>query len=319
MGQRTPEVGRTVFLVKLFHILVMLVWPVIIGLLGVALALRHRDGYTPFLFLLVILWCAHSMFILTVLRNYNLQKLAVTYCDFPAYLEAMMFLERFYANRNAALAQRINRTDCYLLMGDFDQAYKALMEMRPLAANAPQMTRMTYDYFWCRFYGELEDQENYRICLQYFRNTWLSGRQAGKSVARRAQLLDQELQFREMVFQGRNAQAQGYLHRLYRTGQLGSRYEFMKYCYFMGKLETAMQNYSIAKHWLSQTVSFGIREHMSARAAQLLQQPQLQQAAYAPVPPDDNTYVETKPVLHLTAGVLSMLIGFGILAYLFVT
>ena len=319
--ERKPDVIRQVHYVKMLHTIIMLVWPIVTGALAVlvAVGLRHLDVYKVFGLIMVTFWLFYSYFMLTVMRNFNLQNIAVTFCDFDAYLECMKFLEKFYLNRQACLGQHVNRTDAYLIMGDFQGAYQNLMDLYQQINEFSLSTRMMYDYFWCRFYAEVEDRDNFQMCLKRFRDAWVNQKDLRRSLMQRAELLEQELDFREMIFLGRNGQAQEYLLHLYKAHRLSSRYEFVKYCYFMGRTEFAMDNLTIAKHWFAQTVSFGLREHMSQRAQQFLDRLEEMHVPYAMAPPENNICYSYASPIHMASGVASILMGLIVILMLFLT
>ncbi len=261
--------------VKILHTFRMVILPVFVPalVLGTSLFTRSLSVYRLFATLLLILWYYYSYFILTVLRNQHLQRLALEICDFDAYQSCMEFLERFNIGKRAVMRQKVNSIDAFLIRGDFDEAYRRLMEVRPYKSDFVPSTELVYDYYWCRFYAELEDFHNFELCLEYFRNRWLRGRSnVSASNRRNALMLQQEMEFREMMFRGKNIQAREYLSKVYRSGSLESKYEFLRYCYFMGRVEFALANFNVAKHWFAQAVSFRVDEHMSRRAGEFLAQ-----------------------------------------------
>lgn len=305
--------------VKILHTVLMLVWPAAASLIVFfsVLSFRHKDAYTPFAVVLMLFWMLYSYFLLIVMRNINLQSIAVDSCDFDAYLECMKFLEKFYINKQAGIGQKVNCTDAYLIRGDFPGAYRNLMELGQFSGLFTGQTRMMYDYFWCRFYAELDDPGNFAICLEYFRNHWIRQTEIRENLRNKAGLLQQEMNFRELLFQGRNTQARDYLTGMYRKGLLRSQYEFIKYCYFMGRIEFAMSNFSVAKHWFAQTVSYGLKDHMSRAAAQFLSKLEEMHVAYSPYPPENNSQYPVRQVFSMYSGVISILMGLAVMMMLF--
>ena len=93
------------------------------------------------------------------------------------------------------------------------------------------------------------------------------------------------------------------------AGLLGSRYEFVRYCYYMGRLEYNMNNLQVAKHWFAQTVSFGLHEYMSRRAADFLARLDAMQVPYAAVPPAYNQYYCNRRNFNMVSGIISILVG----------
>ncbi|MCR5716745.1 MAG: hypothetical protein K6G23_07870 [Lachnospiraceae bacterium] len=280
---RQTAVGRETLSVKVLHTFRMVVLPLLVPalLIGASFFAPGVSLYRIFATILLGLWYYYSYFVLTVLRNLHLQRLALELCDFDAYQSCMEFLEHFNIGRAAICRQKVNSIDAFLIRGDFDEAYRRLMEIRDEKPNFAPATELVYDYYWCRFYAELEDFHNFELCLEYFRNRWLRGRNVSRRSLRNATMLQQELEFREMMFQGKNIQAKEYLSKVYRSGSLESKYEFLRYCYFMGRVEFALANFNVAKHWFAQAVSFRIREHMSKRAAEFLAQIDAMQIPYA--------------------------------------
>jgi len=312
-------VNRQVQSVKILHTILMLVWPAASSLIVFfsIMSFQHKDSYTLFAVVLMIFWMIYSYFMLIVMRNINLQSIAVDSCDFDAYLECMKYLEKFYLNKQAGIGQKVNCTDAYLIRGDFPGAYKNLMELWQSASIFTRQTRMMYDYFWCRFYAELDDAENFAICLEYFRNHWLRQTDLRENLRNKAGLLQQEMNFREMLFQGRNIQAKEYLTGMYRRERLRSQYEFLKYCYFMGRIEFAMANFSVAKHWFAQTVSFGLRDHMSNTALLFLKKLEEMHISYSIYPPENNEQHLIHPAFSMLSGIISILMGFFVMMMLF--
>lgn len=296
--------------------LLMLVWPFIVPGIWMFFLFYYQNFSRIFLFLFMLSWSYYSYFMLTVMRNSNLQALAVDFCDFEAYLECMKFLEKFYLNGSAVMAQKVNSTDAYIIRGDFDGAYQNLMRLHDKVQSFSMQTRMMYDYFWCRFYAELEDVDQFQLCIQHYKETWINVSDLPKSVRSRANILMQELYFREMMFQGRIGNVKEYLTNMYLSGNLSSKYEFLKYCYFMGRVEFAMANFSIAKHWFAQTVSFGLQEHMSRKAQLFLNKLEEMRIGYAVEPPKYNVFYPYKKIVRMSHGAISIIIGFVIMILL---
>lgn len=312
---KTEKVRKNVRWVKVIHVLMTLVWPVIVAFLLMAESFLYRayqrtfiPYYKPFGMTLLFFWLMYVYFMLIVMRNYNLQTIATQECDFDAYLECVKFLEKFQFP-GVRRSQRINRTDAYLLMGDFDAAYHNLMEMKSQYERCSNRARMMYDYFWCRFYGELEDTANFHICMDAFRNNWIHNPQVRRRIQAQAITLLQELNFRDMMFSGKNDRIKADMTNLYAAGRLGSRYEFVRYCYYMGRLEYNMNNLQVAKHWFAQTVSFGLHEYMSKRAADFLAMLDAMQVPYAAAPPAYNQYYCNRRSFHVSTGIISILVG----------
>lgn len=156
---RTNMVRKNVRRVKALHVLMTLIWPVAVVFVvseGSFLHRTYQKVYTPYYnpigIMLLLFWLLYVYFMMVMMRNYSLQMIATQECDFDAYLECVKYLERFQFP-GMRRSQRINRTDAYLVMGDFDAAYQNLMEMKPKYELCNNRARMMYDYFWCRFYG----------------------------------------------------------------------------------------------------------------------------------------------------------------------
>lgn len=312
---RTKTVKKSVRCVKALHVLMTLVWPpLVVAIVAVANYLQHiyQRAYTPYYnpvgTLLLFFWFIYAFFMMVMMRNYNLQTIATQECDFDAYLECIKYLEKFQLP-GAKRIQRVNQTDAYLLIGDFDAAYRNLMELKPQYERLNNRSRLMYDYFWCRFYAELEDTENFRICMDAFRNNWIHNLQVKRRLQAQAMALLQELNFRDMMFAGRSERIKADMTNLYAAGRLGSRYEFVRYCYYMGRLEYSMNNLQVAKHWFAQTVSFGLQEYMSKRAADFLAMLDAMQVPYAAVPPAYNQYYCNRRGFNMITGVISVLVG----------
>ncbi|MBD5551992.1 MAG: hypothetical protein HDQ96_12610 [Lachnospiraceae bacterium] len=311
----TKTVKKSVRGVKTLHVLMTLVWPVLVVIVvmgGGYLQRRYQRVYTPYYnplaMSLLLCWLIYVYFILVAMRNYNLRTIATQECDFDAYLECMKFLEKFQFP-GVRRSQRVNCTEAYLLMGDFDAAYHNLMEIKPQYERLNNRARMVYDYFWCRFYAELEDTRNFHICMDAFRNNWIHNIQVKRRLQAQAMTFLQELNFRDMIFAGKNDMIKADMLNLYAAGRLGSRYEFVRYCYYMGRLEYNMNNLQEAKHWFAQTVSFGLHEYMSKRAADFLAMLDAMQVPYAAVPPAHNQYYCNRRSFNMTSGIISILIG----------
>ena len=312
---RTKMVRKSVGRVKLLHVLMTLIWPVAVVFVvsgGSFLQHTYQKTYIPYYntwtVVLLMLWLLYVYIMMIMMRNYNLQLIATQECDFEAYLECMKYLEKFQFP-GTRRSQRINRTDAYLVMGDFDAAYKNLMEMKPEYDRCTNRARMMYDYLWCRFYAELEDYTNFHVCMDAFRNNWIHNPQVKRKLHGQAVMLLQELNFRDMLFAGKNDRIKADMMNLYAAGRLGSRYEFVRYCYYMGRLEYNMNNLQVAKHWFAQTVSFGLQEYMSKRAADFLAMLDAMQVPYAAVPPAQNKYYCNRRSFNMATGVISILLG----------
>lgn len=312
---RTKTVKKSVRCVKVLHVLMTLVWPpLVVAVVAAANYLQHvwQRTYTPYYdpvgTLLLFFWFMYAFFMMMMMRNYNLQTIATQECDFDAYLECIKYLEKFQLP-GAKRIQRVNQTDAYLLIGDFDAAYHNLMELKPQYERLNNRSRMMYDYFWCRFYAELEDTRNFRICMDAFRNNWIHNLQVKRRLQAQAMTLLQELNFRDMMFAGRSERIKADMTNLYAAGRLGSRYEFVRYCYYMGRLEYNMNNLQVAKHWFAQTVSFGLQEYMSKRAADFLAMLDAMQVPYAAVPPAYNQYYCNRRGFNMITGVISVLVA----------
>lgn len=312
---RTNMVRKNVRRVKALHVLMTLIWPeavVFVVSEGSFLHRTYQKVYTPYYnpvgIMLLLFWLLYVYFMMVMMRNYSLQMIATQECDFDAYLECVKYLERFQFP-GMRRSQRINRTDAYLVMGDFDAAYQNLMEMKPKYELCNNRARMMYDYFWCRFYGELEDMQNFHVCMDAFRNNWIHNPQVKRKLQAQAIALLQELNFRDMMFAGKNDRIKADMMNLYAAGRLGSRYEFVRYCYYMGRLEYNMNNLQVAKHWFAQTVSFGLHEYMSKRAADFLAMLDAMQVPYSAVPPAQNQYYCNKRNFNMASGIISILMG----------
>lgn len=308
-------VRKSVRRVKALHVLMTLIWPLILAALLIAESFLYRayqraylPHYNPAGMALLFFWFLYVFFMLLILRNYNLQIIATQECDFAAYLECVKYLEKFQFPQ-VKRSQRVNRTDAYLLIGDFDAAYHNLMELKPQYERLSNRARMMYDYFWCRFYGELEDTGNFRICMDVFRNNWIHNPQVKRRLQNLAIALLQELNLRDMMFSGKEERIKADMMNLYAAGQLGSKYEFVRYCYYMGRLEYNMNNLQVAKHWFAQTVSFGLQEYMSRRAADFLEMLDRMQVPYAAVPPAQNQYYCNRRNFNAVPLVISILAG----------
>ncbi len=297
MDVRTDAVTGKVTRIKILHIILSFVWPVVTaGLFFLAFYLRGDLGVlTIFTMLLVFLWGSYSYYILLGMRNDDLRMLAVEFCDFGAYLECMQFVGRFNINSRAALGQSVNCVDAYLMKGDFDGAYRLLTALRSERDRMNTWTRLTYDFCWCKLYADLEDTYRFEQALAYFRQTWLGGQNAvndssvrGSLMRVNASMLDQELRFREMILKGQMVGAKEFLGKVWKSGGLKTRYEFVKYCYYMGRIEFGEANFPTAKHWFAQTVSFGLREHMSDYASQFLEKLDMAGVPYAEKAPAGN-------------------------------
>lgn len=312
---RTKTVKNKVRWVKVFHILMMIGWPVLVILVTVAdtyLFRLYRRSYTPYYnplpMILFFIWLLYVYFMMIIMRNYNLQTIATQECDFDAYLECVEYLEKFQLPKTKR-SQRINRTDAYLIRGDFEAAYGNLMRMKEQYQVCTDRTKMMYDYFWCRFYAELEDVENFHICLNVFRNNWIHNPGVKRRLQGQAMTLLQELNFRDMIFAGKNDRIKADMLNLYASGRLSSRYEFVRYCYYMGRLEYNMNNLPVAKHWFAQTVSFGLHEFMSRRAEDFLVRMEEMQVPYAEVAPAQNQYYCNSRNFSMVSGLISILAG----------
>lgn len=312
---RSNTVKKYVRRVKLLHVIMTLLWPAVVVIVisgGGYLYRTYLRTYTPYYSpagtLLLMCWLFYVYFMMVVMRNYGLQAIATQECDFEAYLECVKYLEKFQFP-GTKRSQRINRTDAYLLMGDFDAAYDNLMRMKPEYEQCGNRARMMYDYFWCRFYAELEDTQNFRVCMDAFRNNWIHNTQVKRKLQAQAIALLQELNFRDMMFAGKNDRIKADMMNLYAAGRLGSRYEFVRYCYYMGRLEYNMNNLQVAKHWFAQTVSFGLHEYMSRRAADFLAMLDNMQVPYAAVPPAQNQYYCNRRSFNMASGLISILLG----------
>lgn len=311
---RTKEVSKNVRWVKRLHVFMMLIWPVfVVAMAGFSSLLQriYQKPYAPYhpvSMLLMFGWLAYVFIVMAAIRNYNLQVIATQACDFDAYLECIEYLEKFQFQA-ARRRQRINRTDAYLLVGNFDAAYQNLMEMRPQYMSCGSRTKMMYDYFWCRFYGELEDKENFRICIDVFCGNWLQNPKVKGRLRTQADRFMQELAFREMMFSGKDDRIKADMTNLYTGGLLASRYEFVRYCYYMGRLEYNRNNLQIAKHWFAQTVSFGLQEYMSSRAEDFLAMLDNMQVPYAAAPPAYNQYYCNQRNPHIAFRMISIVVG----------
>lgn len=322
----TKTVKKNVRRVKALHVLMTIIWPVAMVVLLVETSPlnfdfqgRYIPYYNPLGPGLLFLWLMYTFFMMILMRNYNLQNIATQECDFAAYLECVKYLEKFQLP-HVKRSQRVNRTDAYLLLGDFDAVYQNLMELKPQYERLNNRARMMYDYFWCRFYGELEDTNNFHICMNVFQNNWIRNPQVGRRLQRQAVILLQELGFRDMMFSGKEARVKADMMNLYASGRLGSRYEFVRYCYYMGRLEYNMNNLQVAKHWFAQTVSFGLHEYMSRRAADFLEMLDYMQVPYAAVPPAQNQYYCNRRNFSAVPCLISILMGLiAALAIMFYT
>lgn len=322
----TKTVRKNVRWVKVLHVLMTLIWPTVMAALIIAESLLYRTYqrtylpyYNPVGLMFLFFWLMYVFFMMLLMRNYNLQTIATQECDFAAYLECVKYLEKFQFP-HVKRSQRVNCTDAYLLMGDFDAAYHNLMELKPQYERLNNRARMMYDYFWCRFYGELEDTRNFHICMDVFRNNWIHNPQVKRRLQAQAITLLQELNFRDMMFSGKEERIKADMMNLYAAGQLGSRYEFVRYCYYMGRLEYNMNNLQVAKHWFAQTVSFGLHEYMSSRAADFLEMLDRMQVPYAAVPPAQNQYYCNRRNFNVASCVISILAGLlVVLAVIFYT
>lgn len=306
-------------IVKIVHFIMMIVWPVLWPILlfaDIAVTELEIDAFRRFQtygFLLIFMWLMYSHFMLSIIRNYNLQSLVSEYCDFEGYLECMKYLEKFYFSKRGRLSQRISCTDAYLVKGDFDAAYANLMEIKPEYQKLGLRTQMTYDYFWCRFYADLEDVENYKICLKVFQDRWLQQGKNSARITRHAVFIMQELIFRLTILDGNSVSARNYLNQMYKNGKLVNKYDFIKYCYYRGKIEYISENLMLAKHWFAQTVSFGLQEHMSRNASKLLEKLDEMHVPYALNPPEQNQFYGRTGGMRMMPGFLSILLSFIIL------
>lgn len=301
--------------VKILHVIMMIGWPTVVILMVVGDSILYqfsRRTYTPWyhpgVMFMIFLWLMYTYFMLLAMRNYNIRSIATECCDFDAYLACMQYLEKFQFKK-VKLSQRINRTDVYLIQGNFDAAYENLMQMKAYYGKCSPRAQMMYDYLWCRFYAEQDDIPNFHICMDAFRNNWIHNMQVKRSLQNQAEKLLQELNFRDMMFAGKSERIKADMMNLYAAGKLGSKYEFVKYCYYMGRLEYSMNNLSIAKHWFAQTVSFGLRENMSYRAADFLAKLDEMRVPYAAVPPPQNQYYCNSRPFSMSSGIISILIG----------
>lgn len=316
MKNQTIEIKQKVRNVKTLHFFMMVVWPILlfaaIGLDGFYTSILETNfSYSMGIsnMLLILLWLLYAYFMLAIMRNYNLQEIMSEYCEFDAYLECMTYLEKFYILKKSRLSQRLNRTDAYLVSGDFDAAYENLNRFKELYPKLSIKTQMMYDYFWCRFYGELEDAENYKICLDVFQKNWLNNPNLSRKLMRQAAMLFQELAFRQMVFEKNGIAVKSYLTKVYKAGRIGTKYDFIKYCYFMGKAEYILENLMLAKHWFAQTVSFGLKEQMTKNAKQLLDRLEEMHIPYALTPPSDNVYYGKPKSMRISSGLLSIFLS----------
>lgn len=321
---RTKAVEKRIRWIKAIHVLMTLIWPVIAALAVSGISFLHRTyqkndaSYYNWLgTVLLICWLFYVYYMMILIRNFNLQVIAMQECDFDAYLECVRYLEKFQLP-GAKRSQRINSTDAYLLVGDFEAAYRHLMRLKPEYERCGNRARMMYDYFWCRFYAELEDAQNTYICKDAFRNNWIRNPQVRRGLRKQAVSLLHELDFRDILYTGKNDKIKKDMINLYLTGMLGSRYEFVRYCYYMGRLEYNRNNLQVAKHWFAQTVSFGLQEYMSKRAADFLEMLDYMQVPYAAVPPAENQYYSRERHFNMASGLISILLGlFLVLAVIF--
>jgi len=267
------------------------------------------DSYSSLAVFLIFLWLMYTYYMIAVLRNFNLQTLAFEDCDFDAYLEALQYTEKFFFTKRNRYAQQVGRTDGYLLKGDFDGAYQHLMSMKPYYTQLSTRSRMMYDYYWCAFYAELGDSKNFGVCMNVFRNTWIANISNSRGIQRHAGKLYEHLAMYALFFEGKNERAKDYLSMLYNTGRLGTKYEFVKYCYYMGVADYNMQNLMHAKHWFAQVVSFGLSEHMSRKAKGFMEKLEMMQISYAPMPPSQNKYYFRTRNLKTGSVVISILFG----------
>ena len=322
MENITTEIKQRVRNVKVLHFIMMVVWPLLViafvGLDAFFSATTQDMVASPrFAYmLLMMLWLVYAYFMLAIMRNFNLQQIMSEYCEFDAYLECMTYLEKFYVSKASRMAQKLNRTDAYLVKGNFDAAYENLNKFKTLYPKLSLKAQMMYDYFWCRFYGELEDEKNYYICLKVFQNNWMNSENLSKKLKRQALFLFQELALRQMIFEKNGIAVKNYLSKIYKAGQIGTRYDFFKYCYFMGKAEYVLENLMLAKHWFAQTVSFGLKEHMTKNATELLDKLEQMQVPYALSPPADNEYYGRMKSLKISSGVLSIFLSLALVLVL---
>ena len=84
----------------------------------------------------------------------------------------------------------------------------------------------------------------------------------------------------------------------------------------MGKAEYVLENLMLAKHWFAQTVSFGLKEHMSKNAAELLEKLEQMQVPYALNPPMDNVYYGRVKTMKISSGVLSIILSLALVLVL---
>lgn len=314
----TKTVRKNVRWVKALHVLMTLIWPIMMMALVIAESF-YLPYYNPVGLMFLFFWLMYVFFVMLMIRNYNLQTIATQECDFEAYLECVKFLEKFQLP-HVKRSQRVNRTDAYLLLGDFDAVYHNLMELKPQYERLNNRARMMYDFFWCRFYGELEDTKNFRICMEVFQNNWIRNPQVGRRLEGIAVTLLRDLGFRDMIFSGNEDRIKADMMNLYASGRLTSRYEFVRYCYYMGRLEYNMNNLQVAKHWFAQTVSFGLHECMSNRAADFLAMLDYMQVPYATVPPAQNQYYCNRRNFSALPCMISILVGLlAVLVIMFYT
>ena len=311
MNNRNIIVTKKLKTVKVMHVLMMIGWPIllVISMIADSYLFQNMDTYSPFAVLLIFIWLLYTYYMVAILRNFNLQTIASEDCDFETYLEALLYVEKFFVFKKSRYGQRVGRTDGYILKGDFDGAYQHLMSLKPYYNSLTSRSRMLYDYYWCVFYAELGDSKNYRICLNVFQNNWIWNTANSKSIQRQASRLFEQLFVQGLIFEGKNEKAKECLSTLYRSGKLSTKYEFIKYCYYMGVVDYNIQNLMYAKHWFAQVVSFGLSEHMSKKAQKFLDKLEEMQISYSPLPPAQNQYYFRTRNLKTGSIFLSILMG----------
>lgn len=320
MNNRNFIVVKKLKTVKVMHGFMMIGWPIllVIAMVTDGYLFRYMDSYSSFAVVLIFFWLLYTYYMMAILRNFNLQTLASEDCDFDAYLEALLYVEKFFVSKKSRYGQSVGRTDAYILKGDFDGAYNHLMSLKPHYNQMTTRNRMLYDYYWCVFYAELGDSKNHKVCLNVFHNSWVSNMSNSKSIQRHAARLFEQLLVPGLIFDGKNEKAKEYLSALYKHGKLGTKYEFIKYCYYMGVVDYNTQNLMYAKHWFAQVVSFGLKEHMSKKAQVFLDKLDAMQISYSPIPPAQNQYYFRTRNLKTSSIIMSVLAGL-VFIILFIT
>lgn len=304
--------------VKRLHLFIMVGWPILVllALIGNAVLFELNPNYNYASVFLIFAWLMYCNFLIGVVRNFSLSKIISQDNDFDGYLECMKFIEKVNFVGRSRLVQSVNRIDAYLMKGDYDTCYKHMMTLMQKYSLLPLRSRMTLDFYFVKFYGEIFDEKNFRICLDVFMKRWAENVNLSPKNRRYAQALLVELSFRIMLFERKFDEAREYMRLVYDGGRITCKYEFLRYCYFQGLIEYGSNNLMFAKHWFAQATSLGLHESMSASAGAYLGQLEKMGVGYSPTQPDRNKYYENIRRLNVFSIAFSMIVSLLFVLYL---